>query len=579
MLPGGDPRLVDVDDARLSEVVSSQIRSAPGTNCQPDDGTIGGVGNIGGTAIQPSGLGVIVKIPAPVRFTQTSITSMKGGTAIGRMNCPMFVSSICAGVTGTHEVGRIGPPPASVAPVVRDLDGLEAILDQRRSVDDREPAVQAKPVVERPVVGDREPVPRREAVDIRSVEEAADLREDRDRSRRADTGAEALTAQEAHPVAELDAEALELELLREALHLLGVFAQVRRGQPLQCRLVELPERAGELEHLPDLRLELAEREDPAQPQADEQAPPLQNHSQMTKQKPSNPAADSVSPTVSQRFASTALLASANTSSFAASLPMACPAAWSSGIRCGALDLDRVADHVTHEAVVDRRDPVAEQVAEARGAGLVDELVPGIAIPFLDGSCHQLDGLFVGGELRDELRELADFRELLLFGRRRPGELEAEQDRFLAAQPVAYDLTPFGQLVALEELRHRFPVLGAEGVDGSAKDLLVDGERRHRLGAFEHLVQKLSIGCWFCHCISSELAVDEGARRGRTSTDPANAGLAIEGVAPRRGRPLLGLPPSSLCVGTEPPRRRRRCSRYKAREREFIGLLGRLSGQP
>ena len=122
-----------------SEVVSNQIsirlraRTASRT-----DGTIGGVGNIGGTAIQPSGLGVIVKIPAPVRFTQTSITSMKGGTAIGRMNCPMFVSSICAGVTGTHEVGRTGPPPASVVSVVRDLDGLEAILDQRRSVDDRE---------------------------------------------------------------------------------------------------------------------------------------------------------------------------------------------------------------------------------------------------------------------------------------------------------------------------------------------------------------------------------------------------------------------------------------------------------
>ena len=31
------------------------------------------------------------------------------------------------------------------------------------------------------------------------------------------------------------------------------------------RLVELPERPGELEHLPDLRLELAEREDPAEP--------------------------------------------------------------------------------------------------------------------------------------------------------------------------------------------------------------------------------------------------------------------------------------------------------------------------
>ncbi len=77
-----------------SEVVSNTIRSAAGTNCQPDDGTIGGVGDIGGTAIQPSALGVIVKIPAPVRFTQTSITSRNGGTAIERMNCPMFVSSI-----------------------------------------------------------------------------------------------------------------------------------------------------------------------------------------------------------------------------------------------------------------------------------------------------------------------------------------------------------------------------------------------------------------------------------------------------------------------------------------------------
>ena len=52
----------------------------------------------------------------PDLLTHTSITSRKGGPTTGRMNEPMFVARICAGVTGAHELSRIGVPSASVLP-------------------------------------------------------------------------------------------------------------------------------------------------------------------------------------------------------------------------------------------------------------------------------------------------------------------------------------------------------------------------------------------------------------------------------------------------------------------------------
>ena len=72
---------------------------------------------------------------------------------------------------------------------------------------------------------------------------------------------------------ELDAEALELELLHERLQLIDVLAQGRRREPLQRRLLELAGRLREVEHLADRGLRELEREQAAQPQADEEAAP------------------------------------------------------------------------------------------------------------------------------------------------------------------------------------------------------------------------------------------------------------------------------------------------------------------
>src|SRR5262245_14253216 len=82
-----------------SVVVSNRIRSPPGTNRQPDPGTIGGTGNIGGTLIQPLASGVMLNTPEAGLLTHTGMISMNGKTLIGRMNEPMLVAAIWPAVT------------------------------------------------------------------------------------------------------------------------------------------------------------------------------------------------------------------------------------------------------------------------------------------------------------------------------------------------------------------------------------------------------------------------------------------------------------------------------------------------
>src|SRR3954467_3967304 len=89
-----------VTSVGASVLVSNRIRSAPGTKRQPVPVTIGAVGNIGGTAIQPSASGVMFKPPPPGLLTNTGMVSVNGGTAIGRLKEPRFVGSIWAAVTG-----------------------------------------------------------------------------------------------------------------------------------------------------------------------------------------------------------------------------------------------------------------------------------------------------------------------------------------------------------------------------------------------------------------------------------------------------------------------------------------------
>src|SRR3954468_24110544 len=89
------------------------MRSAPGTKRQPEPDTIGATGNSGGTLIQPSPSGVMLKTPAAGLLIHTGITSMNGGTAIGRMNEPMLVGAIRPAVTFVQL--PVGAPPAPVA--------------------------------------------------------------------------------------------------------------------------------------------------------------------------------------------------------------------------------------------------------------------------------------------------------------------------------------------------------------------------------------------------------------------------------------------------------------------------------
>ena len=97
----------------MSVVVTNSIRSLPGTNRQPEPVTIGGTGNIGGTLIQPSASGVMLKTPDDGLLTHTGTTSMNGGKKIGRMNEPMLVAAIWPASTFVHE--PVGLPVASVS--------------------------------------------------------------------------------------------------------------------------------------------------------------------------------------------------------------------------------------------------------------------------------------------------------------------------------------------------------------------------------------------------------------------------------------------------------------------------------
>src|SRR5690242_20565922 len=96
----------------VSVVVTNSIRSPPGTNRHPDPLTIGGTGTIGGTAIHPSGSGVMLNTPDDGKFTYTGTTSMNGGMMIGRMNEPMLVAAIWLASTFVHV--PVGLPVASV---------------------------------------------------------------------------------------------------------------------------------------------------------------------------------------------------------------------------------------------------------------------------------------------------------------------------------------------------------------------------------------------------------------------------------------------------------------------------------
>src|SRR3954471_24195701 len=98
-----------------SVVVTRLIRSEPGTKRQPDPGTIGATGNSGGTLIQPSPSGVMLKTPDAGLLIHTGITSTNGGAAIGRVNEPMLVAVIWPAVTAVQP--PVGAPLSSVATV------------------------------------------------------------------------------------------------------------------------------------------------------------------------------------------------------------------------------------------------------------------------------------------------------------------------------------------------------------------------------------------------------------------------------------------------------------------------------
>ncbi len=315
-----------------------------------------------------------------------------------------------------------------------------------------------------------------------------------------------------------------------------------------------PSRAGELQHLPDLRLELAEREDPAQPQADEEAPPAAVPL-------ADDEAEAVEPRGRERLADgLALVREHRLRRLREDLlvrgqpPDGVAGCLELRDQVRPLDLDRVADDVTDQAVMDRRDPVAEQVAEPGELGVVDQLLPGVSIPLLDGPCHQLDGLLVGGELRDELRELADVRAAPSLrpaaarpARGRAGRLPccvASGIRPRIARPACGGR---GALTSIPRPRRGMRRLWRGRPPRRRRASPSPGRLRAPRSEALYRVSDLP-------CVSFDFAVDDGERRGRTSGGPARAGLAIEGVActPRRA-PADHLPASLLCAGTKPPR--------------------------
>ncbi len=92
---------------------------------------------------------------------------------------------------------------------------------------------------------------------------------------RADENAESAATQEADPVAELDAKALELEFLDHRGERLGVACADGRAEPLELGrfLREHPGRLRECERLLQRLFDLRRRELAAERQADEHAAP------------------------------------------------------------------------------------------------------------------------------------------------------------------------------------------------------------------------------------------------------------------------------------------------------------------
>ena len=148
-----------------------------------------------------------------------------------------------------------------------------------------------------------------------------------------------------------------------------------------------------------------------------------------------------------------------------------------------------------EPVVDGGHPVAQQMAEPLDVVAGDELAPGRDVAILDRVDHQPHRAVVGRQLGHDLGELARVRLLLAHGRR-ARELETEDHGLLAAQPMADDLAVLGELVALQQLRHRLAVVGAERVDRGPEDLLVLRQRRHHVRTGEYFVEQRSI--LICH---------------------------------------------------------------------------------
>ncbi len=310
-------------------------------------------------------------------------------------------------------------------------------------------------------------------------------------ARPAHATAEQAAAEEAEPMAELNAEPLELQLLDEGAECLSILPERGPGELLQLGLAgQAADRPRELPHLLDRDIYTVEWERAAERQADAQAAPA-----------AEPLADEDAVDVEldpgERAAQPLAILSLDGRDGDSELVLVpdelaqhAPGRNELLDQVATVDALRPTDVLADEPAVNHAGPMAEQVAETLELVLLDQLSPGIGVALLDGCRKQLDELFIRRNASHDLGELARVGQPGRVEARRPAELQADEHALLATDPVADQAAALRKLEPFEDVPVGLSVLSAQGVDRRREHRLRLCQPSDRLGSLLHIVQEL-----------------------------------------------------------------------------------------
>ena len=159
-----------------------------------------------------------------------------------------------------------------------------------------------------------------------------------------------------------------------------------------------------------------------------------------------------------------------------------------GDEVGYWDLVYCADPTAHEAIADGADPVTEEMTVGAELEFVDEFAKAGAVALVEDRGEAGDEVRVRCEFNDGLGK--DARVGLVDGSRRAAEFEAEEDAFLAAEPLADEAASWEEAELVERRLEGAGVGDAEGVVEGGEGFFVLADLGDGGRAFEEVTEDI-----------------------------------------------------------------------------------------